>query len=104
MSPFRRTPKSPRSSMTAAGTPSTESAHKLNAYLAHAPVAVIEWSPGQEVLEWNPCAERMFGYTRDESVGRRMAELIVPEAARPLVAQRFQQLLSATGGSHSKSE
>jgi PAS domain S-box-containing protein len=31
------------------------------------------------VLEWNACAEEMFGYTREEAVGRTLAGLIVPE-------------------------
>jgi diguanylate cyclase (GGDEF)-like protein/PAS domain S-box-containing protein len=30
------------------------------------------------VVEFNPAAEAMFGYARDEAVGREMAELIVP--------------------------
>lgn len=36
------------------------------------------------VLEFNPAAERVFGYRRDEAVGRELAELIVPERLRPL--------------------
>lgn len=34
------------------------------------------------VLEFNPAAERVFGYRRDEAVGRELAELIVPERLR----------------------
>lgn len=30
------------------------------------------------VLSWNPGAERMFGYTADEAVGRHLANLIIP--------------------------
>ncbi len=36
------------------------------------------------VLEWNAVAERTFGYTRLEAVGREMAALIIPERYRPL--------------------
>jgi PAS domain S-box-containing protein len=35
-----------------------------------------------KVVEWNPAAERTFGYTRAESVGRHMAELIIPPPLR----------------------
>lgn len=31
-----------------------------------------------DVVEFNPAAERMFGYSREEAVGRSMASLIVP--------------------------
>ncbi len=34
------------------------------------------------VLEWNPAAERTFGYTREAAVGRELAELIIPPALR----------------------
>jgi PAS domain S-box-containing protein len=31
------------------------------------------------VVEWNPAAERTFGYSRAEALGRQMVELIIPE-------------------------
>ena len=34
------------------------------------------------VVEWNPAAERTFGYTRAEALGREMAELIIPPHLR----------------------
>src|SRR5689334_16237430 len=34
------------------------------------------------VLDFNPAAERTFGYTRAETLGREMSELIVPPALR----------------------
>src|SRR5436309_1329053 len=34
------------------------------------------------ILDWNPAAERTFGYSRAEAVGQEMAELIIPAAWR----------------------
>lgn len=34
------------------------------------------------VLEFNPAAERTFGYTREEVIGRELASLIIPQAIR----------------------
>lgn len=34
------------------------------------------------VTDWNRQAEKMFGWSREEAIGRRMAELIVPERFR----------------------
>ncbi|HET6372573.1 MAG TPA: PAS domain S-box protein, partial [Candidatus Polarisedimenticolia bacterium] len=35
-----------------------------------------------KVLEFNPVAEKMFGYRREEVIGRVLADLIIPEEAR----------------------
>ncbi|MDX6680468.1 MAG: hypothetical protein QOG94_507, partial [Solirubrobacteraceae bacterium] len=45
------------------------------------------------VLEFNPAAERMFGYTRDEALGADMAELIVPPASRAMHRNGLLRLL-----------
>ncbi len=34
------------------------------------------------ILEFNPAAERIFGFTRDEVIGRELAELIIPARFR----------------------
>jgi diguanylate cyclase (GGDEF)-like protein/PAS domain S-box-containing protein len=39
------------------------------------------------VVDWNPAAERTFGYSREEALGREVAELIVPPEMRE--AHRF---------------
>jgi PAS domain S-box-containing protein len=44
--------------------------------------AVISIDDDGHVLEFNPAAERTFGYTQAEAVGRDMAELIVPPELR----------------------
>jgi two-component system cell cycle sensor histidine kinase/response regulator CckA len=44
--------------------------------------AIVGMDAGGVITEFNPAAERMFGYTRAEAVGQRMADLIVPPALR----------------------
>jgi PAS domain S-box-containing protein len=44
--------------------------------------AVISIDAAGRVVEFNPSAERMFGYRRDDVVGREMAALIIPETLR----------------------
>jgi PAS domain S-box-containing protein len=45
------------------------------------------------VLDVNPAACRLHGMTREELIGKNVAEL-VPPASRPLVARNFQKLVS----------
>lgn len=44
--------------------------------------AVVAMRPDGTIAEWNHVAERTFGWTRAEAVGRLMAELIVPPRHR----------------------
>jgi PAS domain S-box-containing protein len=42
------------------------------------PLAYIEFDHDVRVLEWNPAAERIFGYTRHEALGQNLLDLILP--------------------------
>lgn len=44
--------------------------------------AVITTTTDGIVLEWNRQAEEMFGYAREEAVGRPIDDLVIPEAQR----------------------
>ena len=48
------------------------------------------------ITEFNPAAERTFGYRRDEVVGRQLADVIIPPALRERHRQGFARYL-ATG-------
>ncbi|CAN5141297.1 hypothetical protein BH20VER2_BH20VER2_01830 [soil metagenome] len=67
-------------------TPATESPHwvaALNrAILDSALDCIITMDAAGLVREFNPAAERVFGYSRAEAVGRELAELIVPPPLR----------------------
>ncbi len=52
------------------------------AVLAAALDCIVVMGEDGTVLEWNPAAVQVFGYRRDEALGRDMAELIVPERHR----------------------
>jgi PAS domain S-box-containing protein len=48
------------------------------------------------VVDWNPAAEKTFGYSQNETIGRSMAELIIPERYRERHNQGLARYL-ATG-------
>src|ERR1700682_2263368 len=43
---------------------------------------IITMGADGRVLEFNPAAERMFGFNRQEAVGKELAELIIPPRMR----------------------
>lgn len=67
---------------------------RMRLHIQRIPLAVIGWNTNFEVIDWNPAAEKIFGYTREEAMGRHAAGLIVPEGARVLVDQVWKKLLA----------
>ncbi len=55
--------------------------------------AIISIDGHGTVLEFNPAAERMFGYARADAVGSEMAELIVPPPLRASHRRGLSRLL-----------
>jgi PAS domain S-box-containing protein len=64
------------------GLPTPATAERLSAYLQAAIDCVIVADASGRIVEFNPAAERTFGYSREEALGRTMAELIVPPSLR----------------------
>jgi two-component system, cell cycle sensor histidine kinase and response regulator CckA len=79
------------------------SQQKLTIHFEHTPLAVVEWDLEFRVTAWNPSAERIFGYTRDEAVGQR-GSFIVPVQFRQYVDEVWRALISQKGGSRSTND
>src|SRR5438105_8836458 len=57
------------------------------------PDAIVAIAPNGNVVHWNKAAEGIFGYERDEAIGRPLADLIIPpDHAEELQAQLRQAL------------
>jgi protein-histidine pros-kinase len=50
-----------------------------NVLLDETPDAMLVIAPDGKVLHWNRAAGTVFGYTRNEAVGRPLADLVIPE-------------------------
>jgi PAS domain S-box-containing protein len=79
------------------------SEQKLSASIRNSMLAFIEWDRESRIVGWNPAAERIFGWRREEALGQH-AFLIVPEESRPAVAKLFDALGRDEGGTHSVNE
>jgi len=82
----------------------SESQKKLALHLEQTLLGVIEWDTEFRAKEWNPAAEAIFGYSREEAIGRSAADLILPEAVRPQVESVWNQLLQQQGGQSNTNE
>ncbi|MHA3772147.1 ATP-binding protein [Verrucomicrobiota bacterium sgz303538] len=56
-------------------------------------IITIDWE--DRIIEWNPAAERMFGYSRQQALGKKMTDLIVPPRWRERYRESLMRLLEA---------
>lgn len=56
-------------------------------------VAILVWDAKGVIIDWNPRSESLFGWSRDEAVGRNAMDLIVPDDCKPLVRDVVKTLI-----------
>lgn len=61
------------------------------------PLGYVEWDLDYKVIDWNPAAERIFGYTRDKILGRSH-EIFIPPEIIPEIRDMFRRVIEGTGG------
>ena len=77
---------------------------ELRTSIDQMPIGYILWDPGFRVFEWNQAAERIFGYTSDEVIGKPAADFIVPEHARKEVESAIKSLKGGQVASYSEKD
>ena len=71
-----------------------EAAAEKHAVLASSLDCILVMDDKGIIREWNPAAEITFGWTREEAIGRRLGDLIVPAELR----QRHEEGLARAAG------
>ncbi len=66
---------------------------RKSAMLETALDCIVSMDAAGRLIEFNPAAERTFGYTRDQALGRPLAELLVPPGLRPQHGAGLAQFL-----------
>ncbi|MBU4258474.1 MAG: PAS domain S-box protein [Desulfobacteraceae bacterium] len=65
------------------------------------PIGLIVWDTEFRVTSWNPAAEKIFGFTAQEALGKHPYGLIVPKEAQPHVDDIWRRLLEGDITAHS---
>ena len=73
---------------------------RLTFHFMQAPLGYIEWNEHFEVIDWNPAAEKIFGYSKEEAISLHAFQIIVPEEVQREVTPVWEELLAQTGGSY----
>ncbi len=74
------------------------SEEKFRALADAAQDAIIVLEADDQILFWNGAAERLFGYTKAEAIGRRFHSLVVPERFRGAASKGLAQFRETGAG------
>jgi len=80
------------------GDPQAWLAGLNHAILDSALDCIIAMDARGHVLEFNPAAERVFGYSREEAIGQELASLIIPPSLRERHRQGLKRYLKTGEG------
>ena len=75
-----------------------EREQRIRSILETALDAVVTMNPAGQITGWNPEAERIFGWSRQEAVGRRMSDTIIPPQYREAHERGLQRFLHTGEG------
>ncbi len=64
----------------------------LQLQIDHMPLGCIINDQQMRVTDWNPAAEKIFGYTKEDALGKNPGELITPSTVRHSINDIFRQL------------
>ncbi|MDF1644006.1 MAG: PAS domain S-box protein [Pseudomonadales bacterium] len=70
-----------------------ETQKRLKLHIDQTPLGVIEWDSEFRVVDWNPAAEKIFGYSKKEVLGKRHKDLLVPSSAVDGVEGRWNSFI-----------
>lgn len=81
-----------------------ESEAKLSRHLQYTPLASMAIDENFVCTQWNKAAEKIFGYTADEIIGKDLSEIVIPDHEKEEVMEILDMLLAQEGGTHSVNE
>ena len=59
-----------------------ESSYLFEQHWLKAPFAAIQWDKDQNIIDWNPRAEEIFGYSKEEVMGKNSSFFDSPESVK----------------------
>ncbi len=72
----------------------------LRSSIENMPAGYILWDKDYKAVEWNKAAEKIFGFTKEEILGKNPVDYIVPEKDRTIVKNVLQSLKKGVSDSY----
>jgi PAS domain S-box-containing protein len=77
---------------------------KLHIHMEQTPLGAMEFDLEGRFVQWNTAAERIFGHSRQDIIGKNFRDLIIPEASRKKVDEIWNGLLRGSAETGRMSE
>ncbi len=77
---------------------------RLQLQIERMPLAYLLSDRDFRYVDWNPAAERIFGFTKAEALGRHPFDFIVPAASHPLVTRLHERIRGGSLDAHGEFE
>lgn len=81
-----------------------ESEAMLSRHLQYTPLASMTIDKNFTCTQWNRAAERIFGYSAEEVLGKDLSKVMIPDHKKDEVLEILGKLLAQEGGTHSINE
>ncbi len=75
-----------------------QSQQKLALHVEQTPLGVIQWDLNFNVTEWNKAAEKIFGFTNKEAIGRHAIGLIISKSKQKVAKKLWNNFLHQKEG------
>jgi len=76
---------------------------RLVSLFNNSPLGIIEWNLDFTIKDWNPEAEKVFGWKKEEVINK-VGDFILPEEVKVDVSKVWNDLVSGEGGGHNINE
>lgn len=77
---------------------------RLKIQFDNMPVGCILADREGVITDWNPAAERMFGWSREEAIGKTILDLLVPDYVLPTLSDVVHRIKTGTGTVYNTNE
>lgn len=76
---------------------------RLVSLFNNSPLGIIEWNLDFTIKDWNPEAEKVFGWKKEEVINK-LGDFILPEEVKVDVSKVWSDLVAGKGGGHNINE
>ncbi|MBL4894197.1 MAG: PAS domain S-box protein [Emcibacter sp.] len=77
-----------------------ESEERLSLHQESSPLGVISWNKDMTCTQWNPAAEKIFGYTEEEVLGHHGIGILVAKEFRHELSKLAIKMMNKTASTH----